>query len=124
MNNMLAGVMNTTFSQQTIMLGNSTYPFAALQSRLDALILVLKTCKGKVCSDPWAELLPGSNVSLLTQAMDSKYDAYFTQLPKVSYSVCEGGYILESEGPVWSDGLGMVDVHSLARRGRPMGNRP
>jgi hypothetical protein len=125
MNNLLVDVINsTTSSNEIITLGNSTYPLSTLQSRLDALILVLKTCKGKVCSDPWGELLPGSNVTLLGQAMDSKYDTYFTQLPKVSYSVCEPGYILESEGPLWNDNLSMLDVHSLARRGRPMENRP
>jgi hypothetical protein len=120
MNNLLS---NSTSQLQTVILGNSTYPITTLQSRLDALILVLKTCKGKVCSDPWEKLLPGSDVSTLAQAMKSTYDEYFAKLPKVSYSACEDGYLLESEGPVWED-EGYVDVHNLARRGRAMNNRP
>jgi hypothetical protein len=121
MTNLLA---TTPSPNQIITLSNTTYPLSSLQARLDAMILVLKTCKGKVCSDPWAEPLLGSGVAVLTQAMDAKYDAYFEKLPKVSYSVCEAGYIAESEGPMWEGGIGMVDVHSLARRGRPRGMRP
>jgi N-acetylglucosamine-6-sulfatase len=127
MNNLLADTTNFTIAStnQTVNLGNATYPLATLQARLDALILVLKTCKGEVCRNPWNQLLPGRNVKLLTQAMNSQYDSYFEQLPKVSYSICEGGYILASEGALWEDSLSMTtDIHSLARRGRPMGNRP
>lgn len=126
-NNLLADTTTFTIAStnQTVSLGNATYSIATLQSRLDALILVLKTCKGAVCRDPWNELLPGSNVKSLTQAMNSQYDSYFEQLPKVSYSMCEGGYILASEGALWDDSLSMTtDIHSLARRGRPIGNRP
>ena len=127
MHNLLADTTTFTLTStnQTISLGDATYPLATLQSRLDALILVLKTCKGEICRHPWSEILPRTNVKLLTQAMDSQYDNYFSQLPKVSYSVCEGGYILSSEGALWDEGLSMSsDIHSLARRGRPWGIRP
>jgi hypothetical protein len=90
---------------------------------------VLKTCKGKVCVDPWDELLPGGGIATLAEAMNSKYDAYFAGLPTVSYSVCENGYIAASEGPMWDSSFGEgFDVNSMVRRGAGSGwnmwNRP
>ena len=129
MNNLMSVSSNHTNMDPTIAFGNVTYPMANLQDRLDALILVLKTCKGKICSDPWAELLPESGVSTLSQAMVEAFDGYFAQLPKVEYASCEDGYILESGGPMWpvdlrGNGSTYVDVHGLARRHGIAGSRP
>ncbi|KDE06712.1 hypothetical protein MVLG_03058 [Microbotryum lychnidis-dioicae p1A1 Lamole] len=55
--------------------------------RLDALLLVLKTCVGEVCKRPWNEMFPQKNIRSLKDALDVKYDEYFRQLPKVTYSV-------------------------------------
>jgi hypothetical protein len=85
------------------------YPVSLTQliNRLDSLLLVLKTCKGKTCSGPWNELLPGSGVTSLDGAMNTKYDSYFASLPRVDYDSCEEAYFLEAEGPVW-EGEGFV----------------
>lgn len=91
-----------------------------LQNRLDSLLMVLKTCKGKTCSDPWNELLPNSGVASLEGAMNTKYDSFFASVPRVDYDSCEEAYYLEAEGPVW-EGEGFVP----RRKRRSVGmNRP
>ncbi|KAL4790322.1 Six-hairpin glycosidase-like protein [Aspergillus venezuelensis] len=72
-------------------------------SRLDALLLVLKSCAGSTCIEPWKELHPDGSVSTLSDALDSKYDEFYAQLPKVEYSVCADGYIIALEGQQWGD---------------------
>ncbi|SCZ95918.1 BZ3500_MvSof-1268-A1-R1_Chr8-1g09882 [Microbotryum saponariae] len=76
-----------------------------LRFRLDALLLVLKTCVGEVCKRPWKEIFPQGNVGSLKEALDEKFDQYFRQLPKVAYSRCELGYLRELEYPFWSRDL-------------------
>ncbi|KDE02755.1 hypothetical protein MVLG_06723 [Microbotryum lychnidis-dioicae p1A1 Lamole] len=58
-----------------------------LLTRLDALLLVLKTCVGEVCKRPWKEMFPREDIRSLKDALDVKYDQYFRQLPKVTYSI-------------------------------------
>lgn len=87
----------TSTNQTTTLLNR---PIPTLQSRLDALLLVLKTCKSTTCTDPWTVLHPAGDVTSLEQALDEKFDAFYAAQPKVSYSKCELGQILESEGPL------------------------
>jgi len=73
--------------------------------RLDALLVVLKTCKGDSCIHPWSELHPSSASSSasptsLLQALDPAYDSFYQTHPKVGFSSCELGYIPEAEGNV------------------------
>jgi N-acetylglucosamine-6-sulfatase len=70
--------------------------------RLDALLVVLKTCKGTSCIAPWSSHHPSSaeTVESLLQALNPKYDTYYTNYPKVGFSSCELGYIPEAEGNV------------------------
>ncbi|KAF7344962.1 Arylsulfatase [Mycena venus] len=70
-----------------------------LQTRLDALAMVLKSCKADSCRSPWVVLHPQRDVQNLGDAMTPKFDAFYASHPKVSFSECEQGYILESEGP-------------------------
>ncbi|KAL4943985.1 hypothetical protein BDV06DRAFT_210649 [Aspergillus oleicola] len=72
-------------------------------NRLDALLLVLKSCAGSTCIKPWDELHPDGSVSTLSDALDKKYDEFYAALPKVQYSVCADGYIIAVEGPQWGD---------------------
>lgn len=71
----------------------------ALQTRLDALTMVLKSCKGEVCVKPWKTLHPQCNVNTLGDAMHEKYDYFYSVQPKVSFDMCALGYLLEVEGP-------------------------
>ena len=73
----------------------------SLISRLDALLLVLKTCRGNTCIQPWRVLHPDGEVSDLTDALREEYDFFYEQeQQKVSFSRCEKGYILDAEGPL------------------------
>ncbi|KAJ9125075.1 hypothetical protein QFC22_000028 [Naganishia vaughanmartiniae] len=78
-----------------------------LLHRLDALMLVLKTCKGSTCTDPYGELVPLSHprppthISGFEQLLDSKLDDYFAGLPKVHFKECALGYHRALEQPEW-----------------------
>ncbi|KAJ7140941.1 alkaline-phosphatase-like protein [Mycena epipterygia] len=70
-----------------------------LTSRLDALMMVLKSCKTNACRKPWNVLHPQGNVQNLADALDSQYDDFYASQPKVSFSECSPGYIITAEGP-------------------------
>ncbi|KAL2003750.1 hypothetical protein VTN02DRAFT_2386 [Thermoascus thermophilus] len=84
-------------------------PLSQVIPRLDALLLVLKSCQGIACVKPWEVLHPAGDVGNLHDALSVKYDAFYHAQAKVSYSRCESGYILDAEGPltplVYRDGL-------------------
>lgn len=74
-----------------------------LISRLDALLMVLKTCKTEGCVRPWNQLHPDGEVRSLKQALDAKYDGIYDAVPHVRYDHCSQGYFLEIEGPVYGN---------------------
>lgn len=78
--------------------------FDAVVDRLDALLVVLKTCKGRTCTHPWEE----HGVQSLKEALRSGLDGYFAGVPKVAFSKCVGGYVKEIEGDRDVSGLGQV----------------
>jgi hypothetical protein len=72
---------------------------AALSSRLNALLLTLKRCKGRTCTRPWEKLHPDGSVRNLKDAMDAKYDVFYTQHQHpVTFSECAPGQLLTVEG--------------------------
>ncbi|KAI7494001.1 Arylsulphatase [Hortaea werneckii] len=80
-----------------------------LISRLDTLLIVLKTCKGRQCTHPWEVLHPGGDVRDLHDALNSEFDHFYEgQQQRVYFEKCEKGYIAESEGPdgpkIWGEG--------------------
>lgn len=74
-------------------------PFEHLINRLDSLLMVLKSCKRSECHEPWRTLHPSGDVTNLFDALHKSYDAFYEEQPKVSYSSCELGYLLDAEGP-------------------------
>lgn len=69
--------------------------------RLDALLMVLKTCRGRECTHPWEMLHPKGDVHDLKDAADPIYDHFYEhEQQRVKFDKCEKGYILESEGPL------------------------
>jgi N-acetylglucosamine-6-sulfatase len=68
-------------------------------ARLDALMLVLKSCEGDACRYPWRQLHPAGEVNSLADALDYGFDIFYTDQPKVSFSSCEDGYMISAEGP-------------------------
>jgi len=61
--------------------------------------MVLKSCKGPQCTQPWKTLHPDGSVHSLVDALDSKYDAFYASQPKVQFAECALGYLIQSEGP-------------------------
>ena len=71
-----------------------------LVSRLDALMFVLKSCQADECRAPWAALQPDENISNLVEALQPKFDDFYqNQVPRVQFTRCEPGYIIDAEGP-------------------------
>lgn len=68
-------------------------------SRLDALLLVLKSCQGTTCIKPWTVLQPEDSVHSLRDALHKDYDWFYGEQPRVSFDWCDAGYIIEAEGP-------------------------
>ncbi|KAF2214407.1 hypothetical protein CERZMDRAFT_37524 [Cercospora zeae-maydis SCOH1-5] len=78
-----------------------TYSIARLIDRLDALIMVLKSCKGRSCTHPWEVLHPRYDVRSLKDAMRDTFNVFYAEQQKVKFDRCEKGYISESEGPTY-----------------------
>jgi len=85
------------------------YPLEHVASRLDSLLLVLKSCEGRNCIKPWDVLHPDGSVQNLHDALDSQYNTVYQTTPNVAFERCENGYILDAEGPqadvFYRDGL-------------------
>jgi N-acetylglucosamine-6-sulfatase len=100
MTNLLLNSTNSTASTSTTSPTILGHPILALTSRLDALLLVLKSCKANSCYDPWLELHPWGDVRSLPEAMNPTFnDFYEKQQPKVAFSECQLGYLVGAEGP-------------------------
>ena len=70
-------------------------------ARLDALMLVLKTCKADTCRNPWLTLHPEGDVHNLTEALNPQYD-YFYEVKehRVQFKECVPGYLIDNELPI------------------------
>ncbi|KAI0491164.1 arylsulfatase [Xylaria cf. heliscus] len=87
-----------------------------LISRLNALLMVTKSCEQNSCRDPWSLLKPDvgePKLVSLTQAMDQTYDAFFSNFEKVSFNTCLKIQWVDNEAPyfppldqVFGGGLG------------------
>lgn len=76
------------------------YPISKVLTRLNGLMMVLKSCKGKDCIYPWNVIHPQGDVTTIREAMDSKFDElYEKEMPQVSFDHCAPAYFLEVEGP-------------------------
>ncbi|KKK22184.1 hypothetical protein AOCH_001494 [Aspergillus ochraceoroseus] len=96
MKNWLSSPRQLNDAKENTILGYSLFQVI---SRLDAILLVLKSCKGASCIEPWGVLHPDGSVQSLQDALRSQYDSFYPFQPKVSFDRCERGYIPESEGP-------------------------
>ncbi|EXM21786.1 Arylsulfatase [Fusarium oxysporum f. sp. vasinfectum] len=68
-------------------------------NRLDALMLVLKSCKGNTCIEPWKILHPEGGVTSLKDALQAKFNAFYKEQVKVRFDRCEYGHLIDAEGP-------------------------
>ncbi|KAF9103479.1 hypothetical protein BGX27_010558 [Mortierella sp. AM989] len=85
----------------------------AFLNRLDALLNVLRTCKGPTCRDPWSVIHSKKNenknkgtnhhghhengVRSLKDALNKKYDPFYANLPKFSFKNCLPYYLTDNE---------------------------
>lgn len=86
-------------------------PINSIVARLDSLLLVTKTCKGIVCSEPWRSLHPQGDVNTLAKALSKEFDVFYQERqPRVSFDWCVGGHVLDAEGAQFEkDGLAYWD---------------
>lgn len=64
--------------------------------------MVLKTCQGKTCYQPWEVLHPQDDVHNLQEALDDKYDKFYADsfaTNAVSFDACVYGQLRQYEGP-------------------------
>ncbi|KAK4073871.1 hypothetical protein Trihar35433_3345 [Trichoderma harzianum] len=83
----------------TITIAGKQWPLENIANRLDALMMVLKSCKQQSCAHPWKSLHPSGDVRNFHDALSTEYDDFYSEQVKVSFTNCEAGYIIESEGP-------------------------
>ncbi|KAH7396959.1 alkaline-phosphatase-like protein [Phaeosphaeria sp. MPI-PUGE-AT-0046c] len=95
--------------------------FASIVDRLDALMMVLKSCKGDACRDPWNVLQPGKGIKTLKDALIHKFDDFYNNQPKVKFDECALGYIREVEGP---QHVNVYDEETWGREGLETYKRP
>lgn len=70
-----------------------------VQARLDTSLVVLKTCKGDTCRNPWKVMHPSGDIKSFADAMNSKYDSCYKDQPRVTFDSCQPGYLKEVEHP-------------------------
>lgn len=79
--------------------------YRRIQSRLNALLLVTKSCEGDTCRDPWSVLQPpslcGGKISTVDDALDSAYDDYFDAFPSVHFEACMDYQDASNEAPFY-----------------------
>lgn len=81
---------------------NSSAEAARLTTRMNGLMLLLKTCIGQGCRAPWSILHPDGSVKSLGDALDAKYDLFYASLPSVHFDACATQYNLANEEPFFS----------------------
>lgn len=68
-------------------------------SRLDSLMMVLKSCKKSTCIEPWEVIHPLGDVHSLADALQARFDTFYEKQMRVFFNRCELGYIIDAEGP-------------------------
>lgn len=89
-----------------------------LMNRLNAMLLVTKSCEQTQCQNTWGAITSAANITAVTtlkEAMDGQYDDFFASLPKVNIEQCLGWQQAENEVPFWppgSDGIAELGLSS------------
>ncbi|KAL8386854.1 hypothetical protein RB595_010342 [Gaeumannomyces hyphopodioides] len=88
---------------------------ARVLDRLNALLLVTKSCAEGSCRDPWAVFSPGDGlpaIATMAQAMDARYDVFFAGFPRVHFNSCMQYQDVANEMPFFPEqaalGLGLA----------------
>lgn len=100
---------------------NSSAEAARLTSRLNGLMLLLKTCIGDSCRAPWSILHPDGDVRSLADALDTRYDLYYSSLPSVHFDACTSVYSLANEAPFFTSNYS-ISIEELTTPHQDAGN--
>ncbi|KUI58056.1 Arylsulfatase [Cytospora mali] len=106
-------LFNVADDSQSSNLRNIVVTRGALKVRLDALLLVLKSCQQEECRSPWRALHPMGGVWNLKDALHVQYDDMYACMPRVEYDKCERGYIPGSEGAMWDGSFAFSMKHEV-----------
>ncbi|KAG7438433.1 Arylsulfatase [Fusarium oxysporum f. sp. raphani] len=104
---------------ELVNLANSTETYIVrVKTRLNALLLVTKSCAESTCRDPWKVLQPpnkvrkGKNIRSLEDALNPDYDGFYASFPLVTIEECLGYQFVENEFPFYPQeaekGLGLA----------------
>ncbi|KAI8297313.1 Arylsulfatase [Colletotrichum sp. SAR11_59] len=82
------------------------YNTQRLLTRLNAILLVTKSCTQGTCRDPWTVLQPpnSSQITTLTEALSSDHDAFFASILQVHFNECMQYQYIPNEGPFYPVG--------------------
>jgi N-acetylglucosamine-6-sulfatase len=75
-----------------------------LLHRMNAMLLVQKSCTTNVCQNPWTVLLANTSlpaVTTLKDSLDPIYDEHFASFPQVNIKACLGFQSTENEFPFY-----------------------
>lgn len=78
-----------------------------LLHRMNAMLLVQKSCSTTVCQNPWTILLANTSLPVVTtlkDAMNTIYDEHFASFPQVHIQACLGFQSTANEAPFWPPG--------------------
>ncbi|KAF4460984.1 arylsulfatase precursor, partial [Fusarium albosuccineum] len=117
---------NTTELYNTLLTNLAINPSAEhrrLMDRLNAVLLVTKSCNQESCRDPWQILRDdsGDDFMNLEQAMDPKFDTFFAALPSVRYKECLDYQDTSNEGPYYPpESIVLASQHRLSTENYPI----
>lgn len=89
--------MNNLYNSSQTVLGAS---MKKLEDRLDALTLVLKSCAGDSCRQPWEQLHKDGKVKTLVDALKPEFDDFYKNQNKVKFAQCAKSYFVQNELPI------------------------
>jgi N-acetylglucosamine-6-sulfatase len=99
----LYDTLNDPWELTNLAKGSRAKAHERLIHRLDALLLVTKSCAQGSCRDPWMHLQPphtSSKIQNLPQAMNASFDTFFhSGLPCVQFNKCMDYQFVPNEGP-------------------------
>lgn len=96
------GQLNNLLLSDTVMPMLAGHPAEKVIARLDSLLFVQKSCKGKTCREPWKALHPFGEVLTLQDALSSHFDHFYeVEQRRVEYNFCSNGYLVDAEGPMF-----------------------
>ncbi|KAF2144358.1 uncharacterized protein K452DRAFT_344391 [Aplosporella prunicola CBS 121167] len=100
----------TADPHELLNLANASDPaIQRVLSRMNALLMVGKSCAESSCREPWSVLQPpnappGQPVLNLEEALNPDYDEYYSAIPQVKIEECLGYQFTPNEGPFFPSG--------------------